>query len=208
MTRDRHIEWMRLHRFVPASQFCYTTDGTDILGVGVGTAKLKELSTLSVSGPELDAAGEEGNAIIMLPFEMDPTFPMRFRVHYTGVSTTAADTYTWKGWYNNAKSAAAIAAPVTAMSPDFGATNVLSGTAYRIGRTGWADIVANKWTRAEIEAGHLLSLAFELDASDADLASGEPVYLVGFEYSFVPKLTIGLGTLRDYGNVQGSNGAA
>jgi hypothetical protein len=208
--RDNRMDWLRKHVFVGGDSIMQpkatitlneATPNTLLLftplGGGAGTPDFTEVSTFDIAVPELDGAGDEVAKILLLPFDMDPSFSLKFRIHYCGKSTTAADTYTWKGWYNNAKSAAALAAASVAMSPDFGATNVLSGTAYQAGRTGWAEIAADTWTRAEIEAGHILPVKFELDASDATLGS-EEVYFLGFEYSYVPQFTKGNGSRADF----------
>ena len=63
--------------------------------------------------------------------------------------------------------------------------------------TSWAVINADKWTRAEIESGYLLSVTFELDATDAALGGTEDVYFAGYEISYVPQLTRGDGSVRD-----------
>lgn len=212
--RDVNVDWLRKHVFVPAHRCAATpvltaltlTEGTPntlntstivMKGIGVGSPILKDVNSLKVMGFELDAAGESVMDFLMLPFDMDPDFSLKFRVHFSGKSTTAADTYTWKGFYNNVLSAAAPADPATAFGTAFPATDVLSGTAYQIGRSSWGAIAASTWTRAQIEAGHIISLEFELDASDASLNSSEEAYFLGYEFSFIPLRTRGSGSRAD-----------
>lgn len=207
--RDRNIDWLRRHVWVGGDEIMQpkalitlnegtpnTLQNFTPIGGGAGTPEFVEVSTFDVAVPEIDGVGDEVAKILMLPFDMDPRFSLKFRIHYTGKSTTASDTYTWKGFYNNAKSAVAISAASTPFDVDFGSQNVLSGTPYRIGRTKWGEIAANKWTRAEIEEGHLILVKFELDATDATLST-EEVFFMGFEYSYVPQLTRGTGSVRD-----------
>ena len=190
--RDRNIDWLRKHVWRSAPNMSQS----QILIPAAALAPMYELGTTRLPAFEFDAAGQFCFDVLMLPFDMDPDFSVKFRLHYSGKSTTAADTYTWKGFYNNALSAAAAVDPATALDTDFGATNVLSGTASQIGRTGWGVINALKWTRSQVETGHLIGLEFELDASDATLAT-EQVYLIGYEFSYVPQYTQGLGAQRD-----------
>ena len=191
--RDQNIEWLRKHVFRSASQMTHS----HIMVPSASLASMYEVGTSRLPGFEFDVAGQFCFDSFALPFDMDPDFDLKFRLHYTGVSTTAADTYTWKGFYNNALSAGAAADPATAFGVDFGAANVLSGTAYQIGRTGWGSIPGKTWTRAQVEAGHIIGVEFELDASDATLAT-EQAYLVGYEFSFVRQETRGEGSASDY----------
>jgi hypothetical protein len=195
--RDTNVDWLRKHVFVPAD-CCNKVISTNQVTTVTGAASLLEVTSAAITGFELNADAEAVSATLCLPFDMDPSFTLKFRIHYTGKSTTAADKYVWNFKYNNVKRAAAAATPATAPGVDFAATNVLSGTAYQIGVTDWAAIAADTWTRAEIEAAHIIGCLFTLTSSEASLASSEEAYFLGFEYSYVLNATRGSGSRGDW----------
>src|SRR3990167_7093285 len=93
--RDRNMDWLRKHVFVNAQEMACRI-GT-AASFNTGTPSLVEVTTANFVGFELDAVAESVSDIRMLPFDMDPAFSFKIRIHYTGKSTTAADTYTWIG---------------------------------------------------------------------------------------------------------------
>lgn len=135
-----------------------------------------------------------------LPFDMDPAFPLKARAHFASDSATAADTFTWKFFINNAKQAGAVALPITAFGtqPTAAALSATGGVSLIHNKSNWGEVAANTWTRAEVEAGHMIGLICEIDASDSDLAGGEECYLLGIEISYVRQETRGGGSRADH----------
>ena len=193
--RDRNMDWLRKHVWVPAASFGKVIS-TDQIGISTGTPALLEIGATGYDGFKVDAAGEIASFVMLLPFDMDPGFSLKFRVHGTAEDAhTASDTVTFKGTYNNAKRAAAVVEAATVFDTDFAALTI-NDTAAILDISGWGVINADKWTRAEIEAGHLIAVGIELDATTLTIAT-ENYCIIGVEYSYVVQLTRGDGSVRD-----------
>lgn len=195
MFRDKNFDWLRVHKYIHWSEmelFVATTIG----GAAMAAAHTKAIAINSkvLYAPNINASAEYIAGQLMLPTDMDPAFSMKFRVHWCWANTSTTHAGTWAMVYSNLKRAATLATPATALDTAIAAQTPGTATAYLPLVTGWGVINADKWTRAEIEAGHLL--AFKLTYTSSDYYT--TVHPFGLEYSYVPQFTQGLGSEHDF----------
>lgn len=154
---------------------------------------LYEVSTLGIVGLYFTAAGTVLFGAINLPSDLDPAYPVGFRINWSGVGTVAAD----KGvtWILNT---AAIKKGMPFALGDI-AGDVLFGESLINGndRNEWTARQIRRaliLTRLDIENGVQLSLSLELDIIDAGITF---VKLLGLEIDYVPITTLGNGCHTD-----------
>lgn len=198
--RDRNMDWLRKHVFIYPNQFYINevaaADATVLKGVTATAPALTETSTLDVLSILFASDGDEVTAPWNLPFDMDPSFSVKLRVHACWSSTTGTDNVLFKAFINNAKGAAAFAKPATAVDTQFAAVTPGYTAAWKHFKTGWAVIAADKWTRAEVEAAHFVPILIESDTC-VNSQNATNVNLLALEISYVPQFTRGGGSVRD-----------
>lgn len=217
--RDVNIDLLRKHVYIPVKELSGVSkidaDGGDanwglgeILGSSASTRGaggaltnlilMPNLNSLRVTAFKIDTAGGDVDHQIMVPFDMDPGFAFKVRIIYTSDlgSSGATKTYDWKVLYNDPGDAIMVD-PATALDTVV-AAHAWGGTAYAVNKTAWGQIAADKWTRAQIEAGRFVNFKFELDAVGAGITlATNPGLLLGVEFSYVPQLTKGSGARAD-----------
>jgi hypothetical protein len=180
--RDRNIDWLRKHVILPHNRF-------NLLSL-VATNVVEMPASGTIEGILFSADGEEATANWWLPFDMDPSFALKFRVHALWSSTTAADTVLFKVFINNVKRAAVLAKPATALGTALTTTTPGYTVASKEFVTAWGEIAADTWTRAEIEAAHMVNLLVEGDTI-VNTQNANNVNFLGLEISYVPQRTKG-----------------
>lgn len=155
---------------------------------------LKEVSSFNITGLGLSAAGSLINGAIRVPPDLDPLWPVGFRVNWS--STGAAGSATWLLLLKTiAKGAAFVAkaSVTTALDTVLGLNALTLANGNEWTRRG----IKNKigLSRDAIEEGAMLGFTLELDAVGTIAAS--TVTFLGLELDYVPVLTIGGGSNYD-----------
>lgn len=207
-TIDRHIDHLVHSIFIDAMDFTGLTNvaidcsktttidlGAGIASVATGAAITKEIATLGMNAVKMDTAGDELCHFMKVPWDIDPTRQIRFRVWYLTTSTDTANTNTWKVLVNDSAADAAITQASGALDTAI-AADTDNGTANAPQVTSWGVLNADTLTRDEIDAGHWWTLAVELDAIHTGYASDD-VFLLGLEIQYTPQMTTGAGMGRD-----------
>jgi hypothetical protein len=197
--QDHGIEWIRKRKWITPF---------DMQGVTVGTALFAAYETAGVTDLEVTNVGmgtlvmtdgEFLNGYIRCPYDLDPGFPVGFRVAWTldhdGVGAGDAS---WILLQNAIAHGAAIALPDAVLD-----TAIVVPSTY-VDTSGDATVVTDfllQWsargirnliglTRNQIEAGAFLTFKLELDAATNETT----VRYIGMEMDYVPQRTVGMGS--------------
>lgn len=198
--RDVNVDWLRKHKFIRAKDFLDTlVEGGPNTQTNPGNGTpvwTRNINSLGIEGWLLDTDEDEViTGPVWLPFDMDPDFPLKLTAHCL-TKTNTGSVMTFAFTFNNVKSAEAVALPTTAT--DVACSSVTApATAYRAYKVTGAEIAADTWTRAEIEAGHFINLGFK-NKTHAGTIGTESIYVLGIELSYVPQMTRGAGSRADH----------
>lgn len=187
MIHDNQIAYLRKQLFLPAHVLVNAANDDVSWG---------EISTLHHDAIVFNDGGMQVDGLIetlfRLPNDIDPSFPIGFRVVWTTDSTTAADGVTWLILAaKKALEAAITGAAAGALDTPIVADNP-SGTAYTIQETARGVKNKNWFTVSQLLAGLYCELSIELDATDVDIDTGtgvESVWFLGLVMDYVPMLT-------------------
>jgi len=195
MIRDFNCEWLEKRIYIPAtvfqSQVLVLTEGTPNTFTQFAPAGLpffQELSTLTLAGVQIAAAANAVSHTMMIPYDLDRTKQVRFRVWFSSTSTDA-DVITWLLTY------AAHSAGDALVDPQAGASGVALSTAIpAITRSTTANAievtdfgVLNRNTLTD--AREWISLCVEADSIGA--ASANEISFMGLEMRYTPRRTAG-----------------
>ena len=156
-----------------------------------------EYSTFGFGGFHIQTAGDVYSTFLRVPNDVDPRYPMGFKINYVSGSSTAADIVDWIILADFKAENVALLAPTT----------VLDTVIDVAGTIGTATADLNNWssrgvkdadflTRDEIEAGAAMMFSVELDSTQTTLSS-EELHMLGVEIDYVPQRTRGRGHEMD-----------
>lgn len=182
-----------------------THEGTNIVGTwGVSEKQLffaglvnSEFSTFGFGGFHIATVGDLYTTYQRPPWDIDVQFPMGFKVNYISGSSTAADIFDWIVLLDFVAENVALAAPTTALDTAIDIAGTLGTAAANLNNWSSRGIKNKEFlTRAQIEAGALMTLSIELDSTGSDLPL-EECHFLGVEVDYVPQRTVGDGNWHD-----------
>lgn len=211
MLQDQAIDWIRkrhvwsymvMHGLItPAADFATAAafdEGELFQNPTAGTkatpnVALGELGTLGIVGALFAAAGDILLGEVDLPYDLDPNYPVGFRINWSAAGTAAAAKgVTWILLHKVIKKGIAFTAASVALDNVIG-QSLISATDCN----EWSPRGIKKrlgLTRKDVEDGAALSLSIECDI----LTSGVTLpRLLALEMDYVPQLTIGSGCHTD-----------
>mgnify|MGYP001453194004 CR=1 FL=1 len=149
--RDEQFWWRPGRVYIPAWQFAgldYDTGGatTDIKSVGAGgggtSLRVTEVSTFNMTAVSFDANADTLEHFMTMPGDIDLTYPIYFRVHWTANNTSGS--VTWDVLYKPyVLNSTVLASPTTALDATLGA-HTMAGVAFTLMSTPEGRIYANK----------------------------------------------------------------
>lgn len=196
--QDHHIEWMR--KRIVLSPF-------DLLSLNQGTSVFEALTAAGVTFDEIGALGfgsvtmtdgELLNGIFPVPYDIDPSYPIGFRVGWTMDHDGAGNAdATWILLADAIAHGAAIAVATTALNTAIGTTTYKNTAGVITSVTDFLFQKSNRGiknliglSRAQIEAGALMSVSLEMDAATNETS----IRFLHLEMDYVPQLTVGMGS--------------
>jgi hypothetical protein len=195
MIRDKNVEWLEARLYIPVTHFTTFTDivdatdaseNTSIQGAAAGNPELEELSTFGIAVGSIAAAGDTFTHLMMVPYDLDRSKQIRFRVWWTQTSTTATDSVDWILTYQAiTEESTVLAAPTTALNTVIPLGDLSSGTAFHAQATDFG--IINKNTLAAATA--MLGLQVEADAIGT--FSADEVKFLGLEMRYTPRRCAG-----------------
>jgi hypothetical protein len=181
--RDKNVEWLEKRVYIPAQAFQTYVTGA---GISDGDPVFTELSTFGIAGISIAAAGDAVAHAWMVPYDLDRSKQIRFRVWWTQTSTTATDTVDWIVTYQAVvEESTVLAAPATALSTVVPLADASSGTAHQMQATDFG--IINKNTLGATVA--FLNLKVEADAIGT--FSIDEVKFMGLEVRYTPRRCAG-----------------
>lgn len=196
MIKDKSVASRLKRIFIPARVMAgVLDDGTSGVpaSLGAGGAIFAEILAASeLAGMQIGAAGDEVYHSMMLPWDLDPDHPLRFRVVFVHTSTDA-DTPVWKLSYKFIGKQAAISD--AADSPDellTFAAHTCSTTANTLEVTLWKKSASNTKI-ASTDVAVLLAL----ECDNLGSASADEILLVGLEMQYTIGRTYGTKNRRE-----------
>jgi len=211
MITDHNIGWKRKTEYfsigdlfnaltTPATGTITQGEGIQVAAGTVGDSPvvfLGELSTFGISG--LQFASTPANifaALLRIPTDLDPKFPVGFRYHYSASAAASAGRgVTWTSFFNavaKGGTLVTVASIATALDTAFG--NSLNTGA---NANEWSDrgIKNNCFdlTREQIESGAVLQLSIESVFN----SSPGTITMFGLEMDYAPYMCEGTGNLVD-----------
>ena len=210
--RDQHIESIRkriyygpfdLHALIIAAVDEATTNAFaegELLQNPDAASKvapeifMREVATFNISGLAFSAAGSLINGAFRVPYDLDPKFPVGFRVNFSSLDGSGSATFILL-LKTIAKGAAFVVkgSVTTALDTLLGLNSVTIANGNEWTRRG----ILNKTglSRDAIEEGANLGFTLELDAVSGILATD--ITLLGIEMDYAVQQTVGQGNLLD-----------
>lgn len=178
-----------------AQTFTGTAVAADTLLVSAGTtnAPLEEINSLGIMGLKMNTDGMEVNHYMMAPYDLDPTFPVYVRVHWTCGSTDTADTVLWKVRYLKVvPNTTELISAATALDTVLATDTVPVATAYVHAAT--AEGIIDPRVTAIADNVEFLQWEVEMDTKDTDMS--EDLFLLGLELRYTPKRLAGVDGMK------------
>jgi hypothetical protein len=178
---DDNIGWNRKRLWIPVNVFMGLLESTNLLtSLGAGAAVLQEAQSDSeLAGLQAGADGDEIYTMLPIPWDMDLTQPMRFRVWF-GHTQATADTPVFKVLYKFiAKQIALSDAGSSADETVTFTAHTNAATANALEITAWAESASETYWR-EGDFGILLCL--EIDSLGS--ASANEITIMGLEIQY------------------------
>lgn len=155
---------------------------------------MREVATFNITGLAFSAAGSLINGKIRVPYDLDPKFPIGFRVNFSSLDGSGSATFILL-LKTIAKGAAFVVkgSVTTALDTLLGLNAVTIANGNEWTRRG----ILNKigLSRDAIEEGANLGFTLELDAVSGILATD--ITLLGIEMDYAVQQTVGQGNLLD-----------
>jgi len=152
---------------------------------GVGDAPEAEAASLSAVGLHMDA-NDEHDWFWHIPYDLNWTQEIGFRVKYSSASATAADDRQWILLYDTLDEDDAIAIGTTALSTAIAAEKD-NGTADAWQYSPRGILNGNVITKTQVANGSILALNLELGLDDAS----EEMNMYGIVIDYMPKVGLG-----------------
>ncbi len=202
--RDQRIDWIRKRLWIPpfAMQGIGMHAAADVVLHSLETiaAEYSEITNVGMGGVTL-TDGEFINGYIRCPIDLDPSFPVGFRIAYTIDHDGTGDaTVSWILLQNAIAEGIAIALPATALNTiiplldkytDDSGVSVVTDFLLQMTDRGIRNSIG--LTRAQIEQCAFLTLKVEMDAAIEETS----VRYIGLEMDYVPMKTQGEGSHTD-----------
>lgn len=200
--QDQRIDWIRKRLWLtPFDTQSFVGDGTSGL-VGAETAGI---TTVEVAGvgmmTSVMVAGEFLNGYFRCPYDLDPEWPVGFRVCWTLDHDGSGNAViTWILLQNAIAEGIAIALPATALDTPLDVNDPYQTDAGIASTTDfllmWTERgIRNKvgLTRTQIENGAFLTFKLEMDAALNETSA----HYIGMEMDYAPMKTLGVGSHTD-----------
>ena len=180
MLQDDNIGWNRKRLWIPAVTFAGLLENSGTLtSLGAGTPVFAEtIAASQVADLAINAAGNELHHFMPIPWDMDMTQPMRFRVVFVH-NATDADTPVWKVHYRFYAKQIALGTAMTADESVTFTAHTCSTTQGALEVTAWAESASETYWR---EGDFLLGLAVECD--NLGSASSNEIGFFGLEIQY------------------------
>jgi len=202
MISDRNVGWIRkreyytyydLRSLITRAETGTLTEG-QILANPVDTSlAMLEISTLGLVGITFTAAGKLLQGIMKLPTDLDPGYPVGFRVNWSNTGAAAAGRgVTWLLLADAIKKGAVFAAATTALNTVIAESLVTIANGNEWSPRGIKNNLGV--TRGDIEDGVNLSIVLEADVVDASVAG---VNFLGIELDYAVCACVGSGNEID-----------
>ena len=211
MIRDQNIDAIRKRKYfsigdlftaltTPATGTITQGEGIQAAAGTVGDAPvvfLGELSTFGISGIQFaSTTADILCALLRIPYDLDPKFPVGFRYHYSASAAASAGRgVTWTSYFKALAKGATI---VTVASVDTALDNAF-GNSLNTGANAneWSDRGVKKngfgLSRKQIELGAVLQISIETVHN----SSPGTITMFGLEMDYVPYTTVGGGHIKD-----------
>lgn len=183
---DDNMGWNRKRVFIPIRNFSGVLDDNTSgvpASLGAGVPVFAEISAaFELAGMQIAAAGDEVYHFMPIPWDMDTTQPMRFRVWFIHTSTDA-DIISWKLDYKFiAKQAALSDARSSADEAMTFANHTCSTTANSMEVTAWKESNSHDyWRNGDF------ALALALEADSLGDGSANELLVLGLEIQYTVK---------------------
>lgn len=176
---DRDIRWRRKRVLIPTPQFK--------LG-GLNGQTNTQVASTPLYGHKITTVGTPLEGIWRVPYDLDPTKPIGFRVLYTATGTTVTTT-SWivLAVFKHAQAAVADSASGALDTPIALATATIAASV--LGYTARGIKNANAISKAQVFAGAFLQFSVELDAVGAGLDTSNFITLLGLEIDYARMAT-------------------
>lgn len=178
---DKNFEWRPGRIFIPGVSFTGLIGAAGVsIGANTGALVTKEISTFGMVAPLPDTDGDVLDHLLGLPYDMDLTRDIRFRVHWTSGSADTADTIDWKVFYLGiVPDSTTIAAATNALTTVIAQDTVVGAYKYQVTSYG---LLKGGTLAYNTEA---LALQVEMDTFAVGLS--EDKFLLGLEIVYSPK---------------------
>lgn len=204
LRNDADILWRPGRIYIPANHFtgmsvgAINEGGTGNFeygekweGANGGAPISKEISTFGITAVLMEAAADEVDHLMMLPYDMDIERNIYVRVHWTSGSSTTADTIDWAVRYLKVvPDTTVLAAPGTALDGTIAQDTVVGEYVHQA--TGWGSIQPDATPiAANVE---YIIWGVEMDAFAGGLI--EDKFFLGLEIRYTPKRLWGVDGMR------------
>jgi hypothetical protein len=183
--RDKNTEWLEKVVYMPMTTMQSQVSGAFI---GDGTPVFAEISSFDYTGVLLAATGTGVNHIMRVPYDLDRSKAIRFRVWWT-INVTDGDVETPTLVYN-AQSAGTVGVDAaTALDTPIPAYT-FNGTANALEVTGYGVIKKNTLVAGNASTAGTEFLTLKLTVT-FNTASNSEISLLGLEMRYTPRRTGG-----------------
>ncbi len=192
---DRHLEWKRKRRFYTAHDLLALigTTATDVSVETAGVTQLEVKTNAGFAGSDF-LAGEFITGFMPIPYDLDPKFPVYFRVHFSATNDgSTAQGVTWillasavavDGVFTNG-------GPSAALDTAIPERNAITSLALSV--TDWGKKNSIGLGNKQIEDGAGLHIKLECDVIDfSGTGITFPIFL-GLEIGYTPLMCVGVG---------------
>ena len=195
--RDSQIQYMRKRLYLNAFDMMgMQDDSTSGVHAAAATAatRIVEAGALGISHLTMGTAGELLNGQYPIPYDLDPQWPLGFRIHYTVDVNTNAPNVTWILLQGTQLDAAAYVVPTAALDTAIALHTYPATTDLLFVRTARGIRTSIGVTREQIEATAKLTFSIEMDTISQ---TPTDVRFAWLEMDYVPMLTVGSGNHTD-----------
>lgn len=189
---DVDIAWMRKRVWLTPYTLQGLVEATNTLGGVITNGSIPVAITSAGISGWLMAEGEFQTGGILLPYDLDPDYPIGFKLHWTA-NANGACTADWIIQYKLIEEGVLFAIPATALDTPIVFADSHGSTDWFHAITSRGIIDADTFTRKQIENEAMLMLEVEMDDGDNDTA----IYLLGISMDYAVQRCTGPGTPSD-----------
>lgn len=201
--RDQRIDWLRKRIWLTpfdVGGIGLVAEADDTLeAFSEADADYNEINSLGMAGVTL-AAGKIISGGIRCPVDLDPKFPVGFRIGYIANVSSSAGTVSWILLQDSIAEGIVLAIATTALNTIIPLLDPIGDEAGVGSATDWLMQMSARGirtdiglTRAQIERCAYLTFSLEMDA----VANVTTMHFLGLEMDYVPHRTQGHGTHID-----------